>query len=167
MHRSVTALLLHPNVTKHFSYTSQHWPFSDASPSGASRGVTYLPQLQQRTQNWSWQLHAPFPGEPQPGAEGQHWVQGVLSCGNEKQQLSSSLALPSPPHDGGIKERKSNSTCFTKADCDTRTNNSSWKKIRPRAAAFLPSLLLIIFFISTQVIWAKDLIVYVVLSEIF
>lgn len=86
-----------------------------ASPSG--RDATYLPQLLQRTQNWSSQLHAPFPEEPQPRAEGQHWAQGVLSCSKEKQQLSSfpTLHLLSLIYhwDTDILEWKSNSTQFT------------------------------------------------------
>lgn len=81
-------------------------PLSDASLSGACRGVTYLPRLQLHTQSWSLQLHAPFPGEPQPRAEGQRWVQGVLSCSEEKQQSYSFLTLSpfSLPCDRDISE---------------------------------------------------------------
>lgn len=112
----------------------------------ACRGVTYLPQLLQSTQNWFLQLRAPFPEEPQPRVEGQHWAQDVLSCSKEKQYLSSfptlhllSLLLRHRYLGKKIKEYSIHISRLTLGKTVIP------EKIRPRVAMFLPSLLLLSF----------------------
>lgn len=64
------------------------------------------------------------------------------------------------PWDRDVLESKSNNTSFMKVDCNTGKKSGSWKRIKKsaRATMFLPSLLLIIFFISIQILPDKDLI---------
>lgn len=165
MHRSVTALLLHPNVTKHFSYKSALTIFRCFSIWGIQR--CHLPATTPATYT---KLILAAPCTISRGTPTKSW-RTTLSprCSILRQGKTTVVLLSSSPFSTPWQRyqgKKTKEQLFHKSRLWHQEKQQLLKKIRPRAAVFLPSLL-IIFFISTQAIWAKDLIAYLVLSEIF